>query len=395
MGAYRPEIDGLRFFAIALVIFGHSLERASRFFPSYQNLINGSIYEYYFQVAPLGVNLFFTISGFIIANQAIKANMNPLSSTFLKSYFSRRLLRIEPPYFILLTITFLLISITGFVPDGVHRFNVEPKSLSISFISSIFYIHDLIWGSFPRLFPPGWSLEVEVQFYLLAPLMFWLWRKALTNSSRVYLAIGFLSLGIVLSAFDFERVGQLYVRYSLLHRFNYFWLGIILAYSKDNIVTYLSTSSKFFTTTLGWLGLILCLFLPEPEHPAGFSEFFRLLGLSLGLAAMFISTFTINSGFRIFCAKPWISLIGGACYSIYLVHLQIIQVFSSIIFKISPNLSFIEVIIAFSVSTVLVLIIGLTYYIQIERRFMAPKWHIALIEKLKFQKSNPIKLKPL
>ena len=27
-GAYRPEVDGLRFFAIAFVVFGHSLERA-------------------------------------------------------------------------------------------------------------------------------------------------------------------------------------------------------------------------------------------------------------------------------------------------------------------------------------------------------------------------------
>ena len=382
VGAYRPEIDGLRFFAIAFVIFGHSLERAARFFASYRNSLGGGVCEFYLQLAPLGVNLFFAISGFILANQAIKANASPLSSAFLKSYFGRRILRIEPPYFILLIATFLLISLTGFVPDGVHRFDVEPKSLGVSLLSSIFYCHDLVWGAFPRLFPPGWSLEVEVQFYLLAPLLFWMWRLVSTNASRAILAAGFLGLGIVLSALQIERAGPFFVRYSLLHCFIYFWLGIILAYCRDGIAARLATSPKAFTTTLGWSGLALCFLLPAPEHPAVFPEVIRLLGVSLGLAAIFASAFAANSGFRAFCARPWISLIGGACYSIYLVHLQIIQVFSSLIFKLAPGLSLAGVAAAFSVSAVLVGAIGLTYYIQIERRFMTPNWHVALVERL-------------
>jgi peptidoglycan/LPS O-acetylase OafA/YrhL len=381
VGAYRPEIDGLRFFAIAFVIFGHSLERAARFFPSYRDSLGGGVYESYLQLAPLGVNLFFAISGFILTNQAIKANASPLSAAFLKSYFGRRILRIEPPYFILLVATFLLISATGFVPDGVHRFDVEPKSLSVSLLSSIFYCHDLVWGSFPRLFPPGWSLEVEVQFYLLAPLLFWMWRRFSTTSSRALLSVGFLGLGIVLSALDIERVGPLFVRFSLLHSCVFFCVGIVLAYRREEIAARLATSSRALTAALGWSGLILCFLLPAAEHPPFLPEVFRLAGVCLGLAAMFASTFAPNSGFRAFCARPWISLIGGACYSIYLVHLQIIQVFSGLVFKLAPGLPLVGVAAAFVASAVLVVAIGLTYYVQIERRFMTPNWHVAVVQR--------------
>ncbi len=49
-GAYRPEVDGLRFFAIAFVIFGHSLERAARFFASYRDALADGRLETFLQV---------------------------------------------------------------------------------------------------------------------------------------------------------------------------------------------------------------------------------------------------------------------------------------------------------------------------------------------------------
>src|SRR5437763_8689222 len=79
-GVYRAEIDGLRFFAIAFVIFGHSIERAARFFPSYEATLAGSSAEAFLQLAPPGVFLFFAISGFVLAGQALKAKASPLSA---------------------------------------------------------------------------------------------------------------------------------------------------------------------------------------------------------------------------------------------------------------------------------------------------------------------------
>ena len=375
-GAYRPEVDGLRFFAIAFVIFGHSLERAARFFASYRDTLGGTTLEAHLQMAPLGVNLFFAISGFILANQAIKANANPLSGGFLKAYFGRRVMRIEPPYIILLLATWALISVTGYVPDGTRRFDVAPASLSISLVGSLFYLHDLIWGSFPRLFPPGWSLEVEVQFYVLAPSLFWLWTRLSRFEARATMAAAFFAGGVALSILDPKTLGPVHVEYSLLHYFNFFWLGIVLAYFRAPLTDWIAPRSAAFATTLGWLGLALCVSLSGTTDPQAMSEALRLPGVYLGLAAVFVSTFAPRSGFRAFCARPWISLVGGACYSIYLVHLQVTQVVASFAAKAAPGASLAAVAAIFVASALVVIAIGLTYYVLVERRFMTRDWHL-------------------
>jgi len=375
-GAYRPEVDGLRFFAIAFVILGHSLERAARFFASYRDTLAGSPLETHLQLAPLGVNLFFSISGFILANQAIKAGKSPLSGGFLKAYFGRRVMRIEPPYIILLVATWAFVGLTGYVPDGVRRFDVQPDSLSLSLLASVFYLHDLIWGTFPRLFPPGWSLEVEVQFYILAPLLFWLWTRLSEARARAILATAFFVGGVALSILDPKTLGPAHVEFSLLHSFNFFWLGIVLAYARTPIAEWISARPASFATALGWLGLGLCVMAPAPRDVSQASEALRLPLVYLGLAAVFVSTFAPRSGFRAFCAAPWISLIGGACYSIYLVHLQVTQVVASLAAKLATNPPLIGVAAIFAVSAALVVAVGLTYYVLVERRFMTRNWHL-------------------
>ena len=385
-GAYRPEVDGLRFFAIAFVIFGHSIERAGRFFASYRDALGGGPVELTLQVAPLGVNLFFAISGFILANQAIKANASPLSGAFLKAYFGRRVLRIEPPYIILLVATWAFISLTGFVPDGTHQFDVEPASLSVSLLGGVVYMHDLIWGTFPRLFPPGWSLEVEVQFYVVAPLLFWLWARTSATRTRATMAAAFFAGGVLLSILDLKTLGPAHVEFSLLRFFNFFWLGIVLAYAREPLTAWIAGRSAAFATALGWGGLALCVGLPGPREMAdtqSLTEALRLPGVYLGLAAVFVSTFAPRSGFRAFCAKPWISLIGGACYSIYLVHLQVTQVIAGAVAKLAPGLPMIGVLATFVASALVVLAVGLIYYVSIERRFMTRNWHLLAWAKVK------------
>jgi peptidoglycan/LPS O-acetylase OafA/YrhL len=374
-GAYRPEVDGLRFFAIAFVIFGHSLERAARFFASYRDSLEGGTLETYLQLAPFGVCLFFTISGFIIANQAIRANKSPLDGAFLKAYFGRRVLRIEPPYILLLIATWLMIVATGYVPEGTHRFYAEPQSLNVSLIASIFYVHDLFWNTFPRLFPPGWSLEVEVQFYLCAPLLLWLWTRVEGARNRLTLALAIGFLAVLMSLWDLQQAGPFYLDFSLVRFFNYFWLGIALAHFQEPIRARVAAAPAWAATATGWLGLAICILLPAPRHPPFFPECLRLPAVDLALAAVFASTFAPRSGFRRFCASPWISLIGGACYSIYLVHLQVIQVLSGLVFRFAPGLPLVGVAAAMALIAIVVVAVGLIYYVQIERRFMTRDWH--------------------
>jgi peptidoglycan/LPS O-acetylase OafA/YrhL len=382
-GAYRPEIDGLRFFAIAVVVVGHFFQRAIRFFPHFREVADTSIFGGIFYLAAgLGVSLFFAISGFILASQARKSGLSPLSRKFLKAYYSRRLLRIEPPYFLILIATWALLTATGYQPEGARQFFTEPQSLDLSLLGSLFYVHDLVWGAFPRLFPPGWSLEVEVQFYLIAPLLFWLWFRLENSRLRIVLAASVWFGSCLVSAWAPRQIGPLFIYYSILRYFGFFWLGLVLADSRDALARMAASLSPRWATTIGWIGLIAFLILPEFPDTLLYGVFVRCVAGG-AIAAMFVSALSRQSGFRGFCARPWISLIGGACYSLYLVHMQIIQTISVVVARHAADLSFAGVIGLMAGEIAIVGIAGLAFYVCVERPFMAPHWPTRALSRIR------------
>ena len=374
-GAYRPEIDGLRFFAIAGVVLGHLFERLDRFFPQFDALLRSPPFVPFAGVDMRhGVYLFFAVSGFIIASQAAKARASTLSAPFLKAYFGRRVLRIEPPYMILLVATWAVVGLTGFVPDGTRQFDTPPASLTVSLISGLFYVHDLVWGSLPRLFPPGWTLEVEVQFYLIAPLVFWAWFKLVDTRAKIAVGALVFVVALALAASTPASAGPVSLTYSLLRHFDFFWIGIAIAGLRPAIERAMARAPGWAATALGLAGLAALLGWPNPS--AGFTDWLTSrLALDCGILAVFTSVLAPVSSVRAFCTLPWISLIGGACYSLYLTHLQIIQVLTALAARRLPDASTPALIALMAVALIAVLIVGLLYYVAVERVFMAPHWH--------------------
>ena len=372
-GTYRAEIDGLRFVAIAIVMVGHFLERAIRFFPRAAVSLGGNDTTV-FERAGLGVYLFFTISGFIIARQVIKARAAPLSAEFLKSYFGRRVLRIEPPYVILLVATWLALGASGYRPENAIHFDVAPQSLLVSLLTSIVYLHDLLWGSYPRLFPPGWSLEVEVQFYGLAPLLFFVYFKVPRGPARVAVGVAVLVLAALVSLMVPARIGPLHAHFSILNFFRFFWLGILVADLDEWIVARTAALPVLATSLLGWLGLVAFVLMPSvPDEDLGLAMLLRGAAI-IALVAIFVSAFARGSSFRVFCVRPWVSLIGGACYSIYLTHQQAMQAMTSLAAKLVPSGGLATVAALMAIELVVCVAIGLAFYVVIERTFMIKDW---------------------
>ncbi|MCW2284471.1 peptidoglycan/LPS O-acetylase OafA/YrhL [Rhodoblastus acidophilus] len=377
-GVYRPEVDGLRFLAIAIVVVGHFVERALRFFPAAAEQRDSLVVEWIGRPG-LGVQLFFCVSGFILAGQAMRSRHGPLTGAFLRGYLSRRVLRIEPPYLILLFVTFAAITLTGYHPQGTNHFAAPPDSLTASLFGSIFYLHGLIWGSFPRLFPPGWSLEVEVQFYLLAPLLFFLYFGLTRAWARGLCGAALLAAGVIASTFPPRTLGGLDVYYSILRFFQFFWLGILLAHGREAIAAAMGRLPRPLVGAAGFFALFVFLAIPNPpEHPVTLSALASGLSLrALTLAAtatMFACVLAPASAFRSFCAYPWISLIGGACYSIYLTHLQTLQFVTGQIAKRVPDSPLAAIALYGALEILLVLAVGLAYYAVIERTFMIRDW---------------------
>ncbi|WP_298288560.1 acyltransferase family protein [Novosphingobium sp.] len=172
---YRPEIDGLRAFAVAAVIMYHADER----------WLPGGL---------AGVDVFFVISGYLITGKILQSNDRGAFS--LIDFWSRRLRRIVPALLLVLFASSLL-AILLLPPDLLKRFG---EALVYSVLpASNFYLRYQSGGYFAadaRINPliHMWSLAVEEQFYLLYPVVL----VAIVRFKPRWLPVIF-ALGLVLS----------------------------------------------------------------------------------------------------------------------------------------------------------------------------------------------------
>lgn len=145
----RLDVQGLRAIAVLAVLAYH----ANR------NWVNAGF---------VGVDVFFVISGFIITALLTERS----AKVDLFAFYSSRIKRIAPAYFVMLSIV-CLASAVLFLPDDFAFFQSSLKSASL-FNSNHYFAH---FGSY---FAPQadelpllhtWSLAIEMQFYLFFPLL--------------------------------------------------------------------------------------------------------------------------------------------------------------------------------------------------------------------------------
>ena len=101
----------------------------------------------------LGVELFFVLSGFVLASQLFKLESDPKKN--LKIFLFRRWIRTIPPYLVALTCAAIV-------------FDHGDK---INFIKFLTYTQNILSdNSTPNFFSVAWSLSVEEWFYIFLPL---------------------------------------------------------------------------------------------------------------------------------------------------------------------------------------------------------------------------------
>ena len=97
---------------------------------------------------------------------------------------------------------------------------------------------------------------------------------------------------------------------------------------------------------------------------------FELLLLPFFIIALFTGA-THGRFCKAICSNKWISLLGGACYSYYLTHLQIMTLATEILSPHIPKISVVfQIMIYAAVELPLVLVGGLCSYSFFERPFM-------------------------
>lgn len=153
----RNDIQGLRAIAVLGVIFFHFNK----------NWLSGGF---------VGVDIFFVISGYLITNIILQKKHNKNFSFY--SFYINRTRRIAPAYLALLATTSLLMAIL-LIPRDFDTFKESMKS-ALYFNSNSFFATQYDYFAPTAYEQPllhTWSLAIEMQFYLLLPIILMLTPK--------------------------------------------------------------------------------------------------------------------------------------------------------------------------------------------------------------------------
>ena len=296
---YRPHIDGLRAIAIIAVVGNHT---------GLPGFSGGYV----------GVDVFFVISGFLIITQ-IAVGLNEGTFRF-GDFWSRRALRILPPMLLVLVATVAIgaivdVTLDQFVVLGQEALSSALMGVNFFLLQRQGYFDDFLST---KPFLHLWSLAVEEQFYLFAPLILaagaWLYRRQRTLSWILVTAAFFASFA---ACIYFSRVQPPVAFFMMPTRAWEFIAGGCLALALPVV-----RNRRFLSSgVLGIAGLILIvactvLLRADSSYPSYFA-LAPVLGSSLliveGLA------FPGAPSARLLSSKPavWIGLIS---YSWYLWH---------------------------------------------------------------------------
>lgn len=313
---YIAPIDGLRAIAVIAVMLYHAGI----------NWIPGGF---------LGVDLFFVISGYVIT-RLILDSIAESSALDLRQFYFARLRRLFPSLFILIATTTVIVA--AWAPDAAKRFFTDiPFVLTGSNNWRLVAIHQDYFAAIgrPPLLQHTWSLAVELQFYLIWPLILLAILKYFgkKNIARGALSIATIS-GLALFLFSLNvdsasssRISHIYFG-SDTHSLGLF-LGSALAVSwvPQNLSRNISQRAQDFVDFIGVIGFLglLSTFLFIDETNA------TLYRIAFPLAAIF-GCFTLTSlvhpasRFAPLISKNALLWIGQRSYGIYLWHWVIFQI---------------------------------------------------------------------
>lgn len=364
-GKFIPEIDGLRFIAIISVVlfhlFGFISEKDNH---TYLNQLDFSFLKNILNHGELGVNLFFVLSGFILALPFAKHHIKFTEKINLKSYFYRRITRLEPPYIILMAILCFAC---------VYTEKIQITEAINSFFASLAYSHNILFNSPSFINAVAWSLEIEIQFYILVPILTLMFSVKNKNKRRI----------VILASIFFAILVSYYLNlkfYFISDYLHYFLIGFLLVdyFLEDNI----KKNSTILRSIISLLSLFIIFYFDKSYFAFKDGELMWELVL-VGLIFISYYNIIIHKSLSFFSNRI-ITNIGGMCYSIYLLHFVIISFVGNPLLKLNfSGNQIINTIVVYIVLLLSILIISTVFYLLIERPCMDKNWPIKLKNYLK------------
>ncbi|MFD9326593.1 acyltransferase family protein [Streptomyces sp. NPDC060065] len=307
---YRPDIQGLRAVAIMMVVSMHCgiLD------------IHG------------GVDVSFVLSGFLIGGQLF-AEIEKTGKVSLTKFWARRFRRLTPPMALVIVGTAALAWMYG-SPLRFRAYMEDGLSASLSFLNwrlvetgTDYFANDGSQSPYQHF----WSLGIEEQFYVVAPLVLvvvvWISRKIFRNRALVALFLMAVIGGSFYQGWSQTAENQPLAYFSTHTRIWEIACGVLLALAAP-LVSRMNTG---VAAVVSWLGLgtvLVTAMLISDETPL---PGYAVAGPVLG-AVMIIAGGCANPRFGAerLIDNPVLDFVGNVSYGWYLTHWPLLVLWPSI-----------------------------------------------------------------
>lgn len=306
-------LDGLRGVAILFVIVYHYVWTGP------ESPV-GSVLRVFrnsFRMGWCGVDLFFVLSGFLIGGILLDARSSP---NYYRTFYLRRVHRILPIYY-LLVVVYALAAFLAFghapTPLEMSRLKASFLPIHLLFLQNIHMVPGTVFTN--QCLSPLWSLAVEEQFYLVAPLLI---RYVSRRRLVVCLLTAILGAPLVRAALFY--VGHPSAAFNWMPaRADGLAFGILVAilWRTPSAVSWLAKNRHATGGSLLMMGGVvagLAILAPSPQ-----SALMATVGLSvvaLFFALVLVAVLLPGSLIAVFMRHRILLEFGTVSYAMYLIH---------------------------------------------------------------------------
>ncbi|MGA8669981.1 MAG: acyltransferase [Terracidiphilus sp.] len=303
---YVPCLEGIRGYGFLLVFCAH-------YFSPYQlahpGTVRFKVLAALQSLAIFAVPAFFVLSGYLIGGILYDTRNR---EGYFRVFYSRRILRVFPVYYVTLLAIVSFYAIHGIVPN--YHFWVH-----FLYIQNLFPSYALQHDG-PVKIVHFWSLAVEEQFYLLWPVVTWCFpdRRKLIGIASMLIAC---SCGIRLAAPLISWSPEPLFHFTPT-RVDAILLGVVLALIRHDVVF---DRLKAFAKWVVLAGIVAAAILADWKGQVWSGTYCGVEVLiplaNVTAAAIVIAVMEENSLANRACSQRWACWLGSLSYSLYLFHL--------------------------------------------------------------------------